>query len=189
MPCLIGHYSDEQAAQIALIENTSREALNPVAEAQAMQQLVKQFGYTHDELGAILGMTRSKVTHQLRLLKLDARLQAWLEAGALSEGHGKVLASVPIDQQYRLAYHSIQKDWSVRALEKAIHDRKAPKPSPPSARIGSPEMAGLARQLSDQLGYPVKLTLNKRQAGYVRIDFADLEHLQGILDKLGYKAD
>jgi len=191
VPCLVASYSDEQAAQIALIENTHREALDPIAQAQAMQRLAKEFDYTHEELAAILGISREKVTHQLQLLKLDARLQEWLKTGALSEGHGKILAGVPIEQQYHLAYHTIQKEWSTRALIKAVQALKASPStiSPKPTAASNSQTAHVERRLSDQLGYPVKLTLIKNQSGYLRIDFVDLDHLQGILEKLGYQAD
>ncbi|HVC48963.1 MAG TPA: ParB/RepB/Spo0J family partition protein [Burkholderiales bacterium] len=109
VPCLLANYSNEQAAQIALIENTAREALNPIAEAKAMQCLANEFGYTHDEIGVLLGMSRSNVTNLLRLLKLDARIQHWMKQGHLSEGHGKILAGLPLDKQYWYAYYAIKK--------------------------------------------------------------------------------
>ena len=90
VPCLLSNYSNEQAAQIALIENTCREALNPIAEALAMKRLVSEFRYTHDEIGMLLGVGRSQVTNLLRLLSLDARIQHWMKQGHLSEGHGKL---------------------------------------------------------------------------------------------------
>lgn len=120
VPCLLSNYTNEQAAQIALIENTCREALNPIAEAQAMQRLANEFQYTHDEIAVLLGISRTQVTNLLRLLKLDARIQHWMKQGALSEAHGKILAGLPLDKQYNFAYDAIKKDWSVRGLDEAI---------------------------------------------------------------------
>jgi ParB family chromosome partitioning protein len=84
VPCLLSNYTNEQAAQIALIENTHREALNPIAEASAMKRLATEFRYTHDEIGLLLGISRSHVTNLLRLLSLDARIQHWMKQGHLS---------------------------------------------------------------------------------------------------------
>ena len=106
--------------QIALIENTHREALNPIAEALAMQRLATEFRYTHDEIGMLLGMSRSQVTNLLRLLSLDARIQHWMKQGHLSEGHGKILAGLPREKQYWYAYEAIKKEWSVSVLDDAI---------------------------------------------------------------------
>lgn len=193
VPCLIGHYTDEQAAQIALIENTCREALNPLMEAQAIQRLIDQFGYTHEQVGVLLGMSRAAVTNTLRLLRLDARLQEWLKQGGLSESHGKVLAGVPYEQQYRLGYEAVKHNWSILALEEAIKTQKITKTSKHAAATAHTQqdiqLQRLERQLSDQLGYPLRITLHKNKAGRLTIDFINLDHLQGLLEKLGYQAE
>jgi ParB family chromosome partitioning protein len=108
VPCLLSNYTNEQAAQIALIENTHREALNPIAEALAMKRLATEFRYTHDEIGLLLGISRSQVTNLLRLLSLDARIQHWMKQGHLSEGHGKLLAGLRLEKQYWYAYEAIK---------------------------------------------------------------------------------
>jgi ParB family chromosome partitioning protein len=92
IPCLLSNYTNEQAAQIALIENIHREALDPIAEARAMQRLADEFDYTHGEVAVLLGVSRSQVTNFIRLLRLDGRVQHWIKQGVLSEGHGKLLA-------------------------------------------------------------------------------------------------
>ena len=112
--------SNEQAAQIALIENTHREALNPIAEALAMKRLSEEFHYTHDEIGVLLGVSRAQVTNYLRLLTLEARVQHWMKQGALSAAHGKILAGVKYEDQYAFAYDAISKSWSVHVMDKMI---------------------------------------------------------------------
>ena len=120
IPCLLSNYSNEQAAQIALIENTHREALNPIAEALAMKRLAEEFRYTHDEIGVLLGVSRAQVTNYLRLLTLEARVQHWMKQGALSAAHGKILAGVKYEDQYAFAYDAISKSWSVHVMDKMI---------------------------------------------------------------------
>ena len=120
VPCLVSNYSDEQAAQVALIENTAREALNPIAEALAIQRLTIEFRYTHEEVATLLGMSRVHVTNLLRLLNLDARIQHWMKQGHLSVGHGKLLAGQLLDKQYWYAYEAIKKCWSAHVLEQAV---------------------------------------------------------------------
>lgn len=78
IPCLISNYTNEQAAQIALIENTCRAALNPIEEAHAIQRLTDEFRYTHDEVSMLLDVSRSHVSNLLRLLRMDGRVQHWL---------------------------------------------------------------------------------------------------------------
>ena len=75
VPCLVRQYTDEEAARISLVENTQRENLNSIEEAAAIKILIKEFEYTHEIAGAILGKSRTVVTNLLRLLELDERVQ------------------------------------------------------------------------------------------------------------------
>jgi ParB family transcriptional regulator, chromosome partitioning protein len=184
VPCLLSNYTNEQAAQIALIENTHREALNPIAEALAMKRLATEFRYTHDEIGLLLGTSRSHVTNLLRLLSLDARIQYWMKQGHLSEGHGKLLAGLPLEKQYWYAYEAIKKGWSVHVLDQAIKALGNKKLEPSKNRQTANPTSPLEKQISEQFGYPIKITLNKNETGCFRIHFHDSEHMQKILEKL-----
>lgn len=184
VPCLVSHYSDEQAAQVALIENTAREALNPIAEALAIQRLTIEFHYTHDEVATLLGMSRVHVTNLLRLLNLDARIQYWMKQGHLSEGHGKLLASLPLEKQYWYAYEAIKKSWSVHVLDQAIKALSDKKSEGSRRKLAAPASL-IESQLSEQFGYPINVTLNKNETGCFRIHFHDREHMQKVLEKLG----
>lgn len=185
VPCLLSSYSNEQAAQIALIENTCREALNPIAESLAMQRLATEFHYTHDEIGILLGISRSHVTNLLRLLNLDVRIQYWMKQGHLSEGHGKLLAGLPYDKQYWFAYEAIKKEWSVGVLDDAIKALDQKKPEASNVRKSSIITSPLEKQLTEQLGFPMRVKVNKSETGYFRIPFHNSEHMQIILEKLG----
>jgi ParB family transcriptional regulator, chromosome partitioning protein len=185
VPCLLSNYSNEQAAQIALIENTAREALNPIAEALAMQRLATEFRYTHDEIGVLLGISRSHVTNLLRLLSLDARIQHWMKQGHLSEGHGKLLAGLPREKQYWFAYEAIKKEWSVSVLDEVIKASDDKKLNASEIRKSAAPTSPLERHVTEQFGYPVKLTLHKNETGCFRIHFHDRERMQKILEKLG----
>lgn len=185
VPCLFSNYTNEQAAQIALIENTCREALNPIAEAQAMQRLATEFSYTHEEVGVLLGISRSQVTNKLRLLNLDERIQHWMKQGNLSEGHGKLLASLPYEKQYWYAYEAIKKDWSVGTLDDAIKALDEKKRQSSQARKSSSIFSPMEKRLTEQLGFPMKVTINKNEAGSFRIPFHSREQMHTILEKLG----
>lgn len=187
VPCLISNYTNEQAAQIALVENTCREALNPIEEACALQRLTDEFRYTHDEVSILLGVSRSHVTNLLRLLRMDGRVQYWLRQGDLSEGHGKLLASIPYDIQYYYAYHAIKKEWSVRALDEAIKAGVDKKLSANKSKNSAKPISSFEAKLTEQLGFPMKVTINKNDTGYFRIPFHDRAHMQMILDKWGMK--
>lgn len=189
LPCVVGNYSDEEAAQIALIENTSREDLNPISKARAMKRLIEEFHYTHEQLGSILGMERSMISNQLRLLKLDPRIQVWIYQGHLSEGHGKVLAGVAYEKQYLLAHKSIRQSLSVRMLEKDIETSQKKKKqdanlSETCSTVEPTEIKKLEYELSLKLGTPVTVKMKENGSGYFRIDFAHAKNMQEISDKL-----
>lgn len=186
VPCLLSNYTNEQAAQIALIENTHREALNPIAEARAMQRLAEEFRYTHDEVAVLLGVSRSQVTNLIRLLRLDGRVQHWIKQGVLSEGHGKVLVSVHDDKQYWFAYEAIKKEWSVRALDEAIKEAASKMTESPHPK--SPSLNPLEQQLMEQFGYPVKVSINKNASGHFRIPFDNQSVMHEIMDRLGIQS-
>lgn len=185
VPCIISPYTNEQAAQIALIENTHREALNPITEAMAMQRLADEFNYTHDEISMLLGISRSHVTNLLRLLRLDGRIQHWMKQRHLSEGHGKLLAGIAYEKQYWYAYYAIKKEWSVSTLDNAIKAGEEKKLAASRARKSAQTLSPLEKQLTEQFGFPMKVTVNKNDTGYFRIPFHDRAHMQTILDKLG----
>jgi ParB family transcriptional regulator, chromosome partitioning protein len=185
IPCLLSNYTNEQAAQIALIENTHREALNPIAEAFAMQRLATEFRYTHDEIGILLGISRSHVTNLLRLLSLDARIQHWMKQGHLSEGHGKILAGLPREKQYWYAYEAIKKEWSVSVLNDAIKTLEQKKQEASKMRKSSVLASPLEKQLTEQFGFPMQVKINKNETGHFRIPFHNSEYMQTILEKLG----
>lgn len=191
VPCLIGEFTDEQAIQIALIENLSRQDLNPIEEAEAIARLIEEFSFTHEEVAKRLGKPRTEVTNLLRLRKLDTRVKTLLISKDLSESHGKILAGVPIEQQYHYAKAAVVKNWSIRALEKAIkqiskpNDRLLKNPMDES----DPNVKRLERNLSDYLGTSIALEVNAKQQGKLQIVFNNLEEFEGILQKIGFSED
>lgn len=115
--CMVCQYTDEQALQAAIVENISRADLNPIEEAKAYQRLIDDFNYLHEEVAASVGKSRAVITNTLRLLKLAPTVQTLLINGDLSEGHGKILASLTPEQQMILAERCVQKGWNVRRIE------------------------------------------------------------------------
>lgn len=181
IPCLINHYSDDQALEVATIENVNRVDLNPIEEAKAYQRFIDQFDYIHEEVAAAVGKSRVKITNALRLLKLHQRCQDWLVEGKLSEGHGKVLAVIPPIEQVLLAEKIIARNWSVRRLEEEI--KKMQRYSVPTVRR-DPNLLRLEQCLSDTVGCRSEIDFHDG-IGQVKIDFQNLDVLQGILKKLG----
>ena len=188
IPCFVSSYTDEQAIQIALIENLSRQDLNPIEEAQAIARLIEEFEYTHEMAASVLGKPRTEITNLLRLLKLDGRVRTLIVSGDLSESHGKLLAGLPISKQYDYGHRAAVKGWSIRALEKAIKQEEA-KTSLTALPLKQSDknLERLERQLSDHLGASVRFTMEKNNSGQVNIRFNSLDELDGILERVGYK--
>lgn len=183
--CLVSHYTDEQALQASIIENINRADLNPIEEAQAYQRLIDEFNYLHDEVAAAVGKSRTSITNILRLLKLDSRIQELLISSQLSEGHGKILAGIPLSRQFELAERCMQKGWSVRKLES-----EAKKLQPSATTEGpysDPNIKHLELALSDHIGNRVEIDCEHRGGGYVKIRFNNVDELEGHFERMGFK--
>jgi len=184
--CLVFNYSDEQALQASIIENISRADLNPIEEAQAYQRLIDEFQYLHEEIAASVGKSRTAVTNSLRLLKLDNHVQKLLIEGQISEGHGKILASLDPAQQTMLAEQCVQKGWNVRKMEAEIKKRF----SANTEKQGAYSDANLVRlegALSDHLGNRVQIDYEHKGGGFVRIRFNNVDELEGHFERIGFK--
>ncbi len=182
--CLIVHYTDKQALQAAIIENISRADLNPIEEAEAFQKQIDEFNYSHEEIAAAIGRSRVSVTNALRLLKMDPRVKAFLSAGQLSEGHGKILAGFSWEQQYSLAERCITYHWSVRKLE--AEARKL-QPSQENNPYSDPNVRHLETALSEHIGNRVSIECEDRGGGYVKIRFNNIDELEGHFSRLGFR--
>lgn len=182
--CLVSHYTDEQALQAAIIENINRADLNPIEEAEGYQRLIDEFGYLHEEVAAAVGKSRAKITNALRLLKLDPRVQQLLISGHLSEGHGKILAGVPLSHQFQLAQLSIEKNWAVRKIE--MEAKKLQQPTSAEGLYSDPNLAHLETALSDHVGNAVKIDCEERGGGYMKIRFSNIDELEGHFERLGF---
>ncbi len=183
--CLVSQYTDEQALQASIIENINRADLNPIEEAQAYQRLIDEFGYVHDEVAAAVGKSRTSVTNMLRLLKLDKQVQELLILGQLSEGHGKILAGVPLAKQRELAERCIQKGWSVRKIE--TEAKKLQHPDGNEGPYSDPNLKNLESALSEHVGNRVEINCEDRGGGYVKIRFNNIDELEGHFDRMGFK--
>lgn len=183
--CLMSQYTDEQALQASIIENISRSDLNPIEEAQAYQRLIDDFHYLHDEVAAAVGKSRTSITNVLRLLKLDPRVQELLISCQLSEGHGKILAGIPMTHQFELARLSIEKGWSVRKIETEV--KKILQPAPQDGRYSDANIKHLELALSDHIGNRVEIDCEDRGGGFVKIRFNNIDELEGHFERIGFK--
>ncbi|MDQ7794617.1 MAG: ParB/RepB/Spo0J family partition protein [bacterium] len=182
IPALVRDFSDSRAVELALIENLQREDLNPLDEAAAYRRLVDEFGLTQEAVAQRVGRDRSHIAHCLRLLNLEAEVQEGIRGGALSLGHGKVLAGVQAAfDQRRLARRVREEGLSVRALEELAGRRglsarpsRVAAPAPPDA-----EIAGLEERMARRLGTRVRILAGK-EGGRIEIRYFSLDELERL---------
>ncbi|MCY0905104.1 ParB/RepB/Spo0J family partition protein [Arthrobacter sp. H14-L1] len=188
IPVIIRNTTDDNLLRDALLENLHRSQLNPLDEAAAYQQLLEDFGTTHEELADRIGRSRPQVSNTLRLLKLPALVQRRVAAGVLSAGHARALLALPDSlAMERLAQRIIAEGMSVRATEEAVSLYQAPDANNrvPAHKVSArhERLDYLATSLSDKLDTNVKISLGARK-GKVSIEFASVEDLNRIMDVL-----
>ncbi|MDO0926859.1 ParB/RepB/Spo0J family partition protein [Streptomyces sp. TG1A-8] len=190
IPAIVRATEDEKLLLDALLENLHRAQLNPLEEAAAYDQLLKDFNCTHDQLADRIGRSRPQVSNTLRLLKLSPAVQRRVAAGVLSAGHARALLSVDdSEEQDRLAHRIVAEGLSVRAVEEivtlmgsrpqATQRVKGPRAG---ARL-SPALSELATRLSDRFETRVKVDLGQKK-GKITVEFASMEDLERILGTL-----
>lgn len=161
VPVRIMELTDEQTAQIALIENLQRVDLNPIEEALGYQQLIDEFGMKQDDVAKKVGKARSSVTNSLRLLTLPDDVKGMVSDGVISVGHCKVIIGVPDQEKQReLAKKVVDDGISVRALEKLakqITSEKKPKAKPPKDVF----LTEAEISMTDYIGKPVRIDKTK----------------------------
>ncbi|WP_406200223.1 MULTISPECIES: ParB/RepB/Spo0J family partition protein [unclassified Streptomyces] len=187
IPAIVRATDDEKLLLDALLENLHRAQLNPIEEAAAYDQLLKDFNCTHDQLADRIGRSRPQVSNTLRLLKLSPKVQNRVAAGVLSAGHARALLSVDdSEEQERLAYRVVAEGLSVRSVEEIVtlmgsRPQKAQRSRGPRAgSVPSPALSDLATRLSDRFETRVKVELGQKK-GKITVEFASPEDLERIL--------
>lgn len=187
IPAIVRETADDSMLRDALLENIHRAQLNPLEEAAAYQQLLDEFGVTHDELAARIGRSRPLITNMIRLLRLPIAVQRRVAAGVLSAGHARALLSLEggPEQQEELAARIVAEGLSVRATEEAVTLANRAGPSTPSAPrrkpIHMPGLQDVAERLSSAFDTRVTVSLGKRK-GKIVVEFGSVEDLQRIVE-------
>jgi ParB family transcriptional regulator, chromosome partitioning protein len=187
IPAIVRETGDDNLLRDALLENIHRVQLNPLEEAAAYQQLLDEFGVTHDELAARIGRSRPLITNMIRLLKLPIPVQRRVAAGVLSAGHARALLSLEAgaEAQEELASRIVAEGLSVRATEEAVtltnRGGITITPSPQRRKpIQMPGLQDVAERLSTAFDTRVTVTLGKRK-GKIVVEFGSVDDLQRIL--------
>jgi ParB family transcriptional regulator, chromosome partitioning protein len=192
IPAIVRETDEDNMLRDALLENIHRVQLNPLEEAAAYQQLLDEFGVTHDELAARIGRSRPLITNMIRLLRLPIPVQRRVAAGVLSAGHARALLSLEggADAQETLAARIVAEGLSVRATEEAVtlanrsdtHQPAAPRRKP----IQMPGLQDVAEQLSGAFDTRVTVSVGKRK-GKIVIEFGSVDDLQRIVGLMNSK--
>ncbi|MFI1713603.1 ParB/RepB/Spo0J family partition protein [Streptomyces sp. NPDC053513] len=191
IPAIVRDTDDEKMLLDALLENLHRAQLNAIEEAHAYEQLLKDFGCTHDQLAERIGRSRPQISNTLRLLRLSLPVQRRVAAGVLSAGHARALLGVEDPEaQDKLAYRIVSEGLSVRSVEEIVslmgseEPTSAAKPRGPraGARV-SPALTDLATRLSDRFETRVKVDLGQKK-GKIVVEFASMDDLERILSTL-----
>jgi ParB family chromosome partitioning protein len=194
VPVIVHAVNDQTAAAMALVENLQRTDLNPLEVATAMQRLKDDFMLSQDQIGHLLGLSKSLVSKTLGLLSLASEVQALIRAGRLDAGHARLLINLEPALQCQLARRAVEAGWSVRELEqrkaalmgkwvgssKAAGRRKA---------IPDPNLRRLETLMGEWLATPVRLKVEKAGKGAIVIKFSSTDECTGILRKIGFNLE
>jgi ParB family transcriptional regulator, chromosome partitioning protein len=188
IPAIVRETADDSMLRDALLENIHRAQLNPLEEAAAYQQLLEEFGVTHEELAVRIGRSRPVITNMIRLMRLPVAVQRRVAAGVLSAGHARALLALEsgAEKQEELAARIVAEGLSVRATEEAVTlaNRDGVQDSPTPQRRKPIQMPGLqdvAERLSSAFDTRVSVSLGKRK-GKIVVEFGSVDDLQRIVD-------
>jgi ParB family transcriptional regulator, chromosome partitioning protein len=182
VPVFVRALTDQEAIEVAIIENVQREDLNAIEEAEGYRLLMEGHGYTQEDLAKVIGKSRSHLANTLRLLKLPESLQELLRTGALSAGHGRAL--IGRADAAALAARIVNEGLTVRQVEAlckagAVVSGKARK----AVAKGADTRAAEA-ELKDALGLDVDIRSGRGEKGELRIRYASLDQLEDLRQRL-----
>jgi len=194
IPAIIRSYSEKEASFVALVENIQREDLNPIDKAEALSRIIAEYRLKQQELAQVLGMSRSQLTNTLRLLKVDESVRIALYNKLITEGHAKVLAGLPLEDQSFYCQKIEQKGLSVRQLEDLVlknktHQSEDQLVCAKQTRNNSTYFDKLKRLMEEFFLTKVDLSDNGKGKGKVVFYYDSYEELNGLIDKMAIEKE
>ncbi|MCW6509896.1 ParB/RepB/Spo0J family partition protein [Lichenifustis flavocetrariae] len=188
VPVIVVRVNDQEALELAIIENVQRADLNAIEEARGYDRLSGEFGYSHTDLAKVIGKSRSHVANTVRLLKLPEPVSRMVTSGQLTAGHARALLA--FDDPEPVARRVIERGLNVRDVEQLAQRQQDKRAAPAVVEVLPPrkprrgtEAAAVAEELSNLLGLSV--TLNHQGAGgELRIRYNTLEQLHSLCRQL-----
>ena len=186
VPVHVIEADDRQAMEMALVENLQREDLNPIEEAMALEEMIKTYGLTQDEVSKSVGKSRPYITNALRLLKLPQEVRDMVSAGQLSGGHARAIAGLGSDaDKIAAAKKAVELGWSVREIENytgKANKKKDPKKKA-QARKKRDDVAAVEAQMKEALGTKVKIQYGPRK-GKIEIEYYSKDELDRLVEMI-----
>jgi ParB family chromosome partitioning protein len=188
VPVIVREASDQEALEVALIENLQREDLNPIEEARAYEQLTMQFKLTQEQIADKVGRSRAAVANAMRLLALPSEVQSWIADNRLSVGHAKAILGLSIAEEQRLvAERVLKRNLTVRETEKLVEQLKGEakvRKRAMGSTIKSAHILAIEERLQQKLGTHVAVYHGKKK-GRVEIEYYGNDDLTRLLALLG----
>lgn len=189
-PIVIRDVTDQEALELAIIENVQRADLNPIEEAMGYDQLTAEFSYSQGELAKVIGKSRSHVANTMRLLKLPNSVKDYLSEGLLTAGHARAL--ITVEDPAAFADLIVEKGLTVRETEKLAQDAEALAKLLGGEKVETPkkekdaDTKALEKRLADVLGLKVVVGHKPgKESGDLKIKYSSLEQLDELCRKLG----
>ncbi len=190
VPVVVRNLKDQDALEIALVENLQRADLNAIEEAVAFQRLMEEFGHSAEKLSAALGKSRSHIANTIRLLKLPKTVMDMVMDGRLSAGHARAIINAPKPDD--LARQIVTGGLSVRQAEKLAAGAQPSKQNKKSGQAGissvpkDVDTLALEREMSVALGMKVNISMKTGSEGTLEIEFKSLDQLDDVLHRLSF---
>jgi ParB family chromosome partitioning protein len=184
VPVIIKDVSDREALELALVENLQREDLNPIEEATAYEQLIEDFGLTHEDISKRIGKERSTITNQLRLLKLPEEVREALIKGEITAGHARAILGLQSLNKAKEVLEAIRSQkLSVRRTEVLVKKLSEDKQTVIRPNDVAPYIKHLTDELKKALGTQVKI-IDKGGEGKIEIEYYSNDELERLIEIL-----
>jgi len=181
VPVVVRELTDQEAVEIAIIENVQREDLNAIEEGEGYRLLMDGHGYTQEDLAKVIGKSRSHLANTLRLLKLPGSVQELVRSAALSAGHARAL--IGRDDAAQLAARIVKEGLTVRDVEALTQDRGTGK-AKRQKKSKDADTKAAESELSEALGLKVEIRRGKKEKGELRIRYATFDQLEDLRHRL-----
>ena len=184
VPCIVRDIDDEQNMLLAIVENMQREDLNPLEEAEGLNQMIATYGLTQEQVSRSVGKSRPYIANSLRLLKLPDDIKALISEGTISAGHGRALLSVEDEERQKKLTDMILKDGlSVRDTERLASEEPAARRKKAGRKPKDPDVAKVEADLKEALGTRVSIRKTGRK-GKIEIEFFSRDELERLIEML-----